>query len=235
MENQINDSVKKPNGFIKFLNGLKHGLKKFYKEVICFPAYILTHPIAGWTEFKNEKRGKMSVSITIILLYVVMKMLEYKYQGPVMNENNPQKFNSITILVYGVLPPILIAVSNWSVTTLMDGKGKMKEIFMMVCYSYLPVMVVGFANIVLSNVVTFDEAQFIEIMSGISWFLTAFMVLTGLLTIHEYGLGKVLLSVIATILAALIIAFIGLLIFNLAEQIYGFIYSFYKEFATRYL
>ena len=33
---------------------------------------------------------------------------------------------------------------------------------------------------------------------------------------------------------ALIIAFIALLIFDLAQQIYGFVYSLYKEITTRY-
>ena len=42
-------------------------------------------------------------------------------------------------------------------------------------------------------------------------------------------MGKTLWSIILTILAALIIAFIALLIFDLAQQIYGFVYSLYNE------
>lgn len=218
-----------------FLVSAKKWLKKFYDEVFRFPGYIISHPVQGWQEFKQEKRGKMSVAITIILLYVVMRMLEYKYTGPVLNTNNPHIFNSITILVYGVMPPILLSVANWSVTTLMDGKGKMKEIFMMICYSFFPVMLIGFFNIILSNFVTEDEAQFILILNIIAWALTAYMALTGLIGIHEYGLGKMLWSVVATVIATAIIVFIALLLFNLAEQIYAFFYSLYEEIATRYM
>lgn len=214
---------------------IKNALKKFYDEVFRFPCYILSHPVQGWQEFKQEKRGKIGVAITIILLYVVMRMLEYKYTGPVLNTNNPYKFNSITILVYGIMPPILLSVANWSVTTLMDGKGKMKEIFMMLCYSFFPVMLIGFLNIIISNYVTEDEAQFILILNIVAWTLTVYMALTGLIGIHEYGLGKVLWSVIATVIATAIIAFIALLLFNLAEQIYSFFYSLYDELATRYM
>lgn len=218
-----------------FLASVKKWLKKFYDEVFRFPGYIISHPVQGWQEFKQEKRGKMSVAITIILLYVVMRMLEYKYTGPVLNTNNPYTFNSITILVYGVMPPILLAVANWSVTTLMDGKGKMKEIFMMICYSFFPVMLIGFLNIVLSNFVTEDEAQFILILNIIAWALTGYMALTGLIGIHEYGLGKMLWSVVTTVIATAIIVFVALLLFNLAEQIYAFFYSLYEEIATRYM
>ena len=117
----------------------------------------------------------------------------------------------------------------------MDGKGKMKEIFMMACYSYFPVMILGFINIPLSNVITASEAQFIQLIQILAWTLTGFMALTGLISIHEYGLGKVLWSVILTIVATAIIVFLALLIFNLAEQIYGFLYSIYDEISTRYM
>ena len=218
-----------------FLRNAKKWLKKFYDEVFRFPGYIISHPVQGWQEFKQEKRGKMSVAITIILLYVVMRMLEYKYTGPVLNTNNPYKFNSITILVYGIMPPILLSVANWSVTTLMDGKGKMKEIFMMICYSFFPVMLIGFFNIILSNFVTEDESQLIMLLNIIGWALTGYMAVTGLISIHEYGLGKVVFSIILTIVAAALIIFIALLLFNLAEQIFGFIYSLYDEIVTRYM
>lgn len=214
---------------------LGKGLGIFYKETFKYPSYILSHPVDGWQTFKQEKKAKMWAALSIIALYVIMKMVEFKYLGQVLNTNNPHKFNSITILVYGAVPPILLSIANWSVTTLMDGKGKMKEIFMMACYSYFPVMIIGFLNIVISNFVTVDEAQFLTLLTILGWVLTGFMALTGLISIHEYGLGKVLLSVLATIVATAIIVFLALLIFNLAEQIYAFIYQVYKEFSTRYM
>lgn len=176
----------------------------------------------------------MWVSIVILLMYVLMEILAYQYEGIITNTNNPQKFNSIQILIYGVLPPIVLAVANWSVTTLLDGKGKMKEIFMMICYSLFPVTVFGFLNILLSNVMTLDEAQFITLINIIGWVLTGIMAFMGLVVIHEYGVGKTIWSIILTIVATLIIAFIALLVFDLVQQMYGFVYSLYKEITTRY-
>lgn len=238
MENSRKETNSKKNILayvVAFFTAIKAGISIFFKEVISYPAYILTHPIAGWQEFKQEKKGKMSVAVGIVLLYVVMKMVEYKYLGPVVNTNNPYKFNSIQILVYGVVPPVLLSVANWSITTLMDGKGKMKEIFMMICYSYFPIMFVGFFNVLVSNFITLDEAQFVTLLNIIGWTLTGFMVFMGLVSIHEYGIGKVIWSIFLTIVAAAIIIFVALLIFNLAEQIYGFIYSLYNEISARYL
>lgn len=217
------------------LKAIKKGVAIFFNEVIRYPFYILTHPVVGWQSFKQEKRGKNWVGFTIILLYVVMKMIEYKGLGPVVNTNNPQKFNSIEILIFGLVPPLLLSVANWSVTTLMDGKGKMREIIMMGFYSYCPVMLIGFLKIIISNYITTDEAQFILLLNIIGWSLTGIMVFMGLMSIHEYGLGKALLSVLFTIIAAVLICFIALLLFNLAQQVYGFFYSIYDEISVRYM
>ena len=209
-------------------------IKNFWQETWKHPLYILSHPVQGWEEFKNEKKAKMWVSIFILLMYVLMTILAFQYEGIITNTNNPQKFNSVQMLIYGVVPPVIIAIANWSVTTLLDGKGKMKEIFMMICYSLFPVTIFGFINIALSNVLTLDESKFILLIDILAWVLTGYMAFMGLVVIHEYGIAKTLWSIILTIVAILIIAFIALLIFDLAQQIYGFIYSLFKEITIRY-
>ena len=209
-------------------------IKKFWQEVWKHPLYILSHPVQGWEEFKTEKKAKMWVSVFLLMMYVLMTILAFQFEGIITNKNNPQKFNSIQMVIYGVVPVVVIAVANWSVTTLLDGKGKMKEIFMMICYSLFPVTVFGFVNILLSNVLTLDEANFILLIDILAWVLTGYMAFMGLVVIHEYGIGKTLWSIILTVVAMLIIAFVALLIFDLAQQIYGFIYSLFKEITTRY-
>lgn len=213
---------------------IKTSIKNFWHETWKHPLYIMSHPVQGWEEFKTEKKGKMWVSIFILLMYVLMTIVAYQYEGIITNTNNPQKFNSIQMLIYGIVPPIVIAIANWSVTTLLDGKGKMKEIFMMICYSLFPVTVFGFVNILLSNVLTLEESKFILLIEIVSWVLTGYMAFMGLVVIHEYGIAKTLWSIILTVVAILIIAFIALLVFDLAQQIYGFIYSLFKEISTRY-
>lgn len=236
MENQnFNEKVSFMSKVKNILLKIKSAFGIFWKEIFVFPGYILSHPVAGWQEFKQEKKGKIGSAITIILLYILMIMVEYKNLGPVVNVNNPHNFNSVMILIYGLVPPILLSVANWSVTTLMDGKGKMKEIFMMICYSFFPIMLIGFFNILVSNFVTEDESQLILLLNIIGWALTGYMAVTGLISIHEYGLGKVVFSIILTIVAAALIIFIALLLFNLAEQIFDFIYSLYDEIVTRYM
>ena len=222
------------DGYDEIQKARKEKVKAFFANAFKFPLYLMSHPIQGYTEFKNEKKAKMSVAIFILLLFVLEEILAYKYLGPVINVNNPQKFNSLLLLTYSVGPVVLLTVANWSVTTLMDGKGKMAEIFMLICYSLFPAVMLGFLHIALSNVMIEDEKQLILVLKIISWVLTAYMAFMGLVVIHEYSIIKTIGSIILTVLAACVIMFVCLLLFDLVEQIYGFIYSLYDEISARY-
>jgi hypothetical protein len=120
------------------------------------------------------------------------------------------------------------------VTTLMDGKGKMKEIFMMLCYSYLPVIITGLITLFASHMVVEEEVQFLNLLNVMGYVMMCYMVFMGLVSIHEYGLFKTIATVFVTAVAAAIILFICLLIFDLSQQIYGFLYSLYYEITTRF-
>lgn len=213
---------------------MKNKLKQIINDYIKFPLRIISHPVVGYTEFKEEKKGKMSVALVIVALAAIVSMLQYRYTGPVFNMNDPTKFNSLAIAVYTFMPVLVLSIANWSVTTLMNGKGKMKEIFKMGCYSYFPVVILGIVGLILSNFVTEDEAQFVTIIYIIAYFLMGYMIFMGLIVIHEYGIMATLGTIIATAVATCVMCFIALLIFDLAQQIYGFIYSLYKEVVTRF-
>ena len=59
------------------------------------------------------------------------------------------------------------------------------------------------------------------------------MVIAGLCTIHEYGLGKNIASIFLSFVAAAIIIFLGVLFFTLIEQMITFIVDVAREFIRR--
>ena len=132
-----------------------------------------------------------------------------------------------------ILLIFLFAVGNWSVTTLMEGKGKFKEIIMMAGYSLFPLVILGFPAILLSNFLTQDEIAFYYILIGFGYGGTAWMLFMGILNIHQYGLGKTIISIILTILSMSVMIFFGLLFFDLIQQFISFIAAIWRELSLR--
>ena len=219
----------------KILGKILQFLKFVRDEVIKFPAYILVHPLKGFEEFKRYGRGKMSIGIAFVIITVILNILKFQYSGFVVNDTSIRDLKSFAQVIYVIGAVVVVAVANWSVTTLFDGKGNMKYIFMMVCYCLYPYIWCNLIGMVLSNVLATEEVMIYKLIMGIGWFLTGYLFFFGIISIHEYGLGQCLLTILFTLVAALIILFVGILVFDLFQKIYGFLYQIYQEITMRNL
>lgn len=219
----------------KVLAKIVQFLKFVRDEVIKFPAYILVHPLKGFEEFKRYGRGRTSIGIAFVIITVILNILKFQYSGFVVNDTNIRDLKSFAQVIYVVGAVIVLTVANWSVTTLFDGKGNLKYIFMMVCYCLYPYIWANLVGMILSNVLATEEVMIYRLIIGIGWFLTGYLFFFGIISIHEYGLGQCLLTILFTLVATLIILFVGILVFDLFQKIYGFVYQIYQEITMRNL
>lgn len=206
---------------------------KILDEYIKYPLYILTHPINGFEELKAKGKKPLINGTIFLFLAAIVAIFEYKYTGFVVNKYNPSTLNSILTIVYTIAPVALISIGHWTVTTLIDGKASLINIYKVITYALFPLIICNILCIIISNFITTDEATFYYMLKFVGIFLTGFMGFMGLLVNQEFGLFKMIFSVILTIVAICIILFLMLIIFDLTQQIYGFIFSFYKELLLR--
>jgi hypothetical protein len=209
-------------------------LRRFWTNYLIFPKHILFHPFDGFEAFKRFKQGKLSVSLVFIMLFAFFRIFSYQYEGVLINPNNPLMLNSLEEIFSVVLLVLLFTIGNWSVTTLLEGKGTYKEIFMVTGYALFPLIIIGYPAVVLSNFLTLEEMALYTLIMGIAYALSAWMLFMGLLNIHEYGLFKTIGALILTAVAMGVMMFLGLLFFDLIQQFIAFIVSIYEELSLRY-
>lgn len=213
---------------------MKTRLKLILHDYIKFPLYICLHPFDGYEEFKRYKKGKMKVAIVLILLYMYLQIFSFSNLGFLVNNNNPQDLNSLQTILSVIILIFLFTVGNWSVTTLMEGKGTYKEILMMTGYSLFPLVIIGFPSVILSNFLTLNEMALYSLLMYVGYIGAGWMLFMGVLNIHSYGLFKTILAFIATFISISVMMFVGLLFFDLIQQFIAFIASIYEEFNLRY-
>ena len=213
---------------------MKTKFSTFKENYLSFPKYVLFHPFDGYEEFKRYEKGKMNVAITFILLFAFLRIFTYQYEGPLINNRNPLLLNSLEQIFSVILLVGIFTIANWSVTTLMEGKGKYKEIFMVTGYALFPVIIVGFPAVIISNFLTLEEMAFYTLAVSISYVAAGWMLFMGILNIHNYGLFKTILAFLATFIAMAVLMFLGLLFFDLIQQFISFVASIYNEISLRY-
>lgn len=203
------------------------------KEKLYYLRYSVFHPFDAFYEMRFRGKGSLLLAVISIVLFGILQCVSYQYMGFVMNTAQVESMNSLSIFSTWVVGFVLFIVSNWSVTTLLNGKGGMADITEVVGYSLIPVEIAMIVQVFCSNFIIQEEIMIINVVTGIGivWFV--FMIVAGLCVIHEYSFGKNLVSIFLSFVAAAIIIFLGVLFFTLIEQMMTFIVDVAKEFIRR--
>jgi hypothetical protein len=207
--------------YIHFFKTLKYSL------------YVISHPLDGFWDLTHEKRGSIAAANFMVLMTVLTSIWELRFTSFLFCQVYWENVK-IYMLATSVLFPILVwCVGNWGLTTLFDGKGTLKHIYMGTAYALTPYVLVKIPLIFFSNIVTVEEGAFYIIFYELVTYWVGFLLIAAMMQIHEYTLSKTILFTIATIFAMLVIIFILLLFFSLVSDGIVYFISLYRELVFR--
>ena len=132
-----------------------------------------------------------------------------------------------------LFPFLILCLANWALSTLFDGKGHLRDIYMAMCYALLPYILIQLPLILLSHVISFDEASYYSVLASVSIIWCVLLVFVGLMEVHDYSPGKTLIFLVATVFGALVILFLILVFFSLLSDALGYFVSLYREIVFR--
>ena len=196
--------------------------------------WLLIHPFDGFFQAKFRGKGSIGVSLILFILYGVIQIFSAQYTGFINNFRHLYGLESSELFLSGTLPVILFFISNYSVTTLMNGNGRFRDIFMVTCYSLTPLIIFGFITVIVSNFLIIEELPILTAFYwiGVVWFL--FLLFAGLCIVHEYTALQNVASLFFTVVAAIIILFLLVLLLILADRIVGFFSVIFIELSKRW-
>lgn len=208
--------------------------KYISREKFSYMFGILTHPIETFYEIRHRDKGSVPLAVICVLVLSSLFTINRVFTGFIINNVNPQMVDGVSEMISFFVILGLFCVGNWSVTCLMEGEGRMRDIVTVAGYSMLPITIfLGPATIV-SNFISLEEAAFYYILIGFGIAWTAVLLLVGVMTVHNYTLAKTLVTLGLTFVAILILVFLGLLVMDLLTQMYQFVYSIYTELILRF-
>jgi len=202
-------------------------------KTLKFSLYVCTHPLDGFWDLTNEKRGSIAAANVIVAASILVEVLRLTLSSFMFVRINMENFNAVIIFLRTLIPVLLWTLANWSFTTLMDGKGKMSEIYMAIAYALVPSVIINAIMIILSQFITYEEGAVYWFLAGFSILWTALLILSGMMMIHDYSIGKTILSSLLTIIGMGIIVFIFVVFFSLISDTIAYFISLYKEILFR--
>ena len=189
----------------------------------------LIHPGLAFEEMKDKNRGSVKVSIVILLLFYVTAVLKVLWGGFLFTQYDPGTFNSLWVFVQSAGLVALWVIANWLVTTLMGGKGKMKEIFIVTCYSLMPMIGERIIYIILTNFLLPTEGSFLGILTTIAMIYSGLLLIIGMMRIHDFSFGRLIGTTLLTVFGMAAIIFLMILVGILLQQLGGFLATIVTE------
>ncbi|MBQ7353253.1 MAG: YIP1 family protein [Clostridia bacterium] len=206
--------------------------KRSFKEEYLYGFHLMFHPFDGYWDLKHEKRGSVRASIVFIVLTILAFYYQSVGQGYYFNPQGT--YSGFFSQASSVLIPLFLwVISNWCFTTLFDGEGSFKDIFIATSYGLFPVPALVVVSTILTNVFVGTEAQITSMIVTIAYLWMVFLIVIGMQVTHDYSMGKNILTVIATLVGMIFLMFMAVLFTTLISKMLGLVTTISSELSFR--
>lgn len=200
---------------------------------VLFALSSVTHPFETFGRLKFKHEGSVLVAFGSLLVFYISTVLCDIYSGFSFEIFEASNYNSIETLLGSVGIALLFVIVNWGVCVLAQGKGKLKEIFMVTCFALIPEIFSSIIYLVLTNMLVPEEGAILTIVTIVCHIMAAIVLCVGLMVIHEYDFFKFLATTVVTLLGMALVVFIIFMLFILFQELFGFIGSLFSEIFYR--
>lgn len=209
----------------------KQGRRTYWEELM-FSFHLVFHPLDGFWDLKHEHRGSVRGATTILGLTILAFYYQSIGRGYM---TNPQGFyTSLFVQILSVaLPVLLFSISNWCLTTLFNGEGSFKDVYMTVCYALSPIPPVLLLTTIASNFVTETGVGLITFFNVLGFVWAGLLLISGVMVTHDYSFGKNIATLLGTIVSMVVIMFAAVLFTSLVGKMVNFISTIVTEISYR--
>ncbi len=213
--------------------GQKMKDNRTFAEEILYGFHIIFHPFDGFWDLKHEKRG--SIRGAVFWLAVTAVTFVYQSVGKGYLSNPQGNTTSFFMSAVSILAPVVLwVIANWCITTLFEGEGSLKDVFIATCYSLVPLPMLIIPSVLISNFLTITELELVSMIESFAFVWLFLLVFCGMMVTHDYTLGKNVITTIVSIVGVAFIIFLAGLFSTLIMRVVAFFNQIYVELSQRW-
>lgn len=201
---------------------------KHVKDGLIFFRF-LRHPLDTIYNIRVDKSIKSYNGLIMLAIIFVVYILNITCTGFIFNSVILEKTILLKEAMKIILPIILFIIANYLISSLMNGEGTLRCIFMNTMGALSPIVVMLPIIIIISNVLTYNEAFIYWFGMGIMFAWTVILVLVTLKETHNFTAKQTFVNVFLTILMMFIIIIVVILVYIIVAQLCGFGVDIFKE------
>jgi len=206
------------------------GTRKLVKE-LRYSLTILKHPFDAFLSIRRMNVASLKSAWIVFGTFITVYIVNLYGTGYLFRTGNASQVwieLLVVLVVFG-----LFVVVNYLVSTLADGEGRLRDVFIASSYSLMPFILFVLPMTVFSHVLTYNE-EFIYSMYHtviVSW--TVLLLLISITAIHNYTFFETIKYTIIILFGMFLMVLLGVLIYSFVGQLWVFIVSLIKEVIYR--
>ena len=201
---------------------VKHEVHIIKNRKLRAPFSAIIHPFETFGEIKEKNIGSVTLAAAFTLLFFLSSAAASIWSDFRYTSYNSDNYNSLFQLLQTSGLILVWTAANWGISTLQEGKGKLKEVFIVTSYSVLPLILYNIVSIPLTYVVADAGSALISGLHLLALILCGVLLSVGLMKIHDYSFFKLLVTALISVLLIILIIFVVFMVGMLLAQFFGF-------------
>ena len=202
-------------------------------DEMVFVFHYLKNPADGSYEIKRKNRvGMFSATILLVLYFLIYLIYIYEL-GFLFNYRVIADINILEEILKILLPFFLWVISNTLVSSIREGEGRFKDVYVSTIFSLTPIVIVLPIVTILSQVLTYNEEFIISLLMGVGIIATVIYFFIMVKEIHYYQVKESFGSIFISFFTMVMLLLSTIIIYILLSELVTLIRDIIMEVFAR--
>jgi tetratricopeptide (TPR) repeat protein len=221
-----------------WLDPMRQMINRFKKvklvDDFLFMFRFIRQPADSFYYIKKDLRGSLTFACVIYGWVVAVRVLSLYVTSFIFNPYTSTTYIRIeNEIVYTILALVMWNAANYLVSTISDGEGRIRDVFIGSAYSLFPYVLFVLPIAIISNVLTMNEVFLHDFSLNLVYLWVGIMLVIMVKEIHNYSFSETVRNVLITLFTMGLFVLTGYILYVLFNQLYEFILAIMQELRLR--
>ncbi|MCA9969418.1 MAG: YIP1 family protein [Anaerolineales bacterium] len=195
---------------------------------------FIRRPADSFYYIKKDLRGSVAFASLIYLAVIAIRVLSLYVTGFTFNRYSYLADIRVAneIVTTGLLL-LLWNAANYLVSTISDGEGRIRDVYMGTAYSLFPYLLIALPVALISNVLTLNETFLYTFSLNLMFVWIGIMLVIMVKEIHNYSFSETVRNILLTLFTMALLVLTGYILYVLFNQLFDFITAIAQELRLR--
>ena len=208
------------NPFRKFRDSLQQN--RFVSNLL-YGGYYIKHPIDGSYGIAKEGRSSYLISFFLLIIATIIYIVNKYFRGFITKFIPDGRYEILSDVGGIIFSFFALAIAHYLICTINEGESTVKKIFTYLGYSLIPYIIFTPISILLSYVLTQNEAFIFALIRVVIIVWTAVILFIGIKDVNNYTVKETIKVIFLTIFALAVGAVIVFILYLLFGQVFQFV------------